>query len=122
MKTSRQKTGALGEQLALQYLQQHGYTITDKNWRGKSGEIDLVAFRGEIIVFVEVRSRRSESTAIIFDSLDLRKQANMESVVYEYLSEKQMDQSALWRIDMIAIALRHNAPPLLEHVEDVLGW
>lgn len=122
MKTSRQKTGALGEHLALQHLQQNGYIIVDRNWHGKSGEVDLIAKQGDMLVFVEVRTRHVESTEVIFDSVTQRKQANMESVVYEYLAENELDQETLWRVDMIAIALRRNASPMLDHVEDVLAW
>jgi putative endonuclease len=50
--------GAWGEDLALRYLIQHGYTLLDRNYRTRRGEIDLIVRKDDILVFVEVKLRR----------------------------------------------------------------
>ena len=49
-------TGNKGEQTACEYLVQKGYAILGRNWRTKTGEVDIIALKDEFIVFVEVKS------------------------------------------------------------------
>ena len=55
----RKELGDFGEALAGQILEQKGYVILDRNFRTRYGEVDLVAEDGEVLVFVEVKARRS---------------------------------------------------------------
>ncbi len=55
----RRALGKLGEQLAAAHLERLGFTIVARNVRTRYGEIDLIAFNGEALVFVEVKSRRA---------------------------------------------------------------
>jgi putative endonuclease len=55
----RHALGRLGEQLAAAHLERLGFTIVERNARTRYGEIDLIAFNGEALVFVEVKSRRA---------------------------------------------------------------
>jgi putative endonuclease len=59
---SRKTLGALGESFALQHLQRLNYPIQAQNWRCRSGEIDLVVMDGELLVFIEVRTRSGSSS------------------------------------------------------------
>ncbi len=54
----RQRLGRLGEALAAEHLERRGFTILDRNYRTRWGELDLVAFDGRAIVFCEVKTRR----------------------------------------------------------------
>ncbi len=56
--SGRIELGQYGEQLAARYLTDAGYVILDRNWRCRSGELDLVAQQGRITVICEVRTRR----------------------------------------------------------------
>ena len=75
-KSDRQLLGARGERLAAAYLQQHGYTLIGANWHCAHGEIDLIARQNDVIVFVEVRTRRS-GTEAAFASINPRKQRTL---------------------------------------------
>jgi putative endonuclease len=55
----RRALGKLGEQLAAAHLERLGFAIVERNARTRYGEIDLIAFNGEALVFVEVKSRRA---------------------------------------------------------------
>ena len=51
------KTGATGEELACRYLERHGYSILERNWRHQHREIDIIAQWGETLVIAEVKTR-----------------------------------------------------------------
>src|SRR5690348_11604753 len=51
--------GRHGEELAAEYLQRHGMRILDRNWRCRSGELDIVALDARVLVAAEVKTRRS---------------------------------------------------------------
>lgn len=116
-----QQLGRRGEALAAAYLQGRGYTIVTTNWRWAQGELDIVARQGETVVFVEVRARHASTTETAFASINPRKQARMHSAVQAYLSAHTLDD-ALWRIDVIAVAVPRTGQPIIEHVEDALDW
>src|SRR5262249_56551615 len=69
----RGELGRRGEDLAAELLRARGYTIVERNFRCRAGEIDLVAFDGPTVVFVEVRSRRGERVGTPLESVDPRK-------------------------------------------------
>ncbi|GIV85288.1 MAG: hypothetical protein KatS3mg052_2295 [Candidatus Roseilinea sp.] len=57
----RRDIGAWGEAIAARYLTECGYVLRARNWRHDHGELDIVAERGDMIIFVEVRARRSDA-------------------------------------------------------------
>lgn len=59
---SRTRTGDLGEDCAVQHLTSLGYRILARNWRGKRGEVDVIARNGDLAVVVEVKSRNGCGT------------------------------------------------------------
>jgi len=96
--------GQRGEQLAAEYLQAQGYTILARNWRCPSGEIDIVARHGDILVFVEVRARRAARYGTPEESITPRKRSKLVAAAYTYLQEAELTESN-WRIDVVAIEL-----------------
>lgn len=122
MKLDRQQTGKRGEQLAREHLLRAGYTLVACNWRCARGEIDIVAQQGRTLVFVEVRTRRGGAVAAALESITPAKREKLVELAYHYMDEVKADESTLWRIDVIAVALRPGHKPVLEHVEDALGW
>jgi putative endonuclease len=121
MSNSKQSVGRRGEQLALVHLRNNGYVILTTNWRCSFGELDIVARRGEMVVFVEVRTRCTDSTEAAFISVNPRKQQKLAALAHLYLSAMQLEDAA-WRIDVIAIAIPRTGKPLLEHLENALDW
>jgi putative endonuclease len=120
--TKAQKTGARGEKLALTFLSDKGLAIVETNWRCPQGEIDIVARDAQTLVFVEVRSRRADSTERAFASVSPLKREKMIAAAYAYLAAHDLDDNAVWRIDVVAVAFARGGKVVIDHVEDALGW
>jgi putative endonuclease len=98
--TTKQK-GDSGEQIAQHYLQKKGYTILAANWRYKRLEVDIIATRPGVIVFVEVKSRVNASFADPEESVNRKKQAFLVSAAHQYLMVNDIDLEA--RFDVISV-------------------
>ena len=117
-----QRTGALGEKLARDYLRKQGYAILDSNWSSRFGELDIVAACQDGLVFVEVKTRRSHDPESALTGISESKKARIIKAVYQYLRAKELDYDSQWRIDVIAVALQDYGPPRIDHVEDAFDW
>lgn len=122
----RRALGRQGEELAVAYLAQQGYHIVTRNWRTRSGELDIVAREGEWLVFVEVRARRTRGDASVpalgspEESVTPRKQLQLVTMADAYLFEMKWD--GLWRIDVIALELRADGSVArMNHLRDAVG-
>ena len=116
---TRSTLGKQGEQIAAAYLRQRGYTLIAQNWRAPQGEFDLIMRQGEVLVFVEVKTRKAGLESA-FESITARKRTILERSAYHYLTENQLDSD--WRIDVIAVAIPSNGQPIVEHIQDALDW
>jgi len=107
-------THALGkkaEELAEQFLIQNGYTILHRNWRRRTGELDIVAEEAGVIAFVEVKARRSHQYGEPVESVDARKQRQIAKTALLYLAEYGLD-SCDCRFDVVTVEY-HNRVPYL---------
>jgi putative endonuclease len=115
--SERSDVGAWGEALAAKHLRAHGYTIRARNWRHGHGELDIVAERAQTIVFVEVRTRRSDAYGAPQESISPHKRATLIATAQAYLDQHNL-RDVQWQIDVIAIELdQRNALRRLEHLE-----
>ncbi|MFC1463367.1 MAG: YraN family protein [Candidatus Brachytrichaceae bacterium NZ_4S206] len=113
----RRDVGAWGEAIAAKHLAERGYVLRERNWRYGHGELDIVAERGDTIIFVEVRTRRSDAYGRPQETLSPRKRAKLIATAQAYLDAHDL-QDAQWQIDVIAIELdERNATSQLEHIE-----
>lgn len=122
MGDSRKKLGAWGESLAAEHLQAQGFRIVERNWRCPSGEIDIIAWAGSQLVFVEVKTRRGRAMGTPEEALTQRKSERLIELATIYVAELGRDID--WRIDLVAVEL-DSAGRLLrcEHIPNaVLGW
>lgn len=100
----RIKTGKRGEDLAAAYLEKAGYKIIERNYRCIFGEIDIVAKDGRTLVFVEVKSRRSDRFGIPQESITFRKQRKITQIAMNYIKERGFDQNEA-RFDVVSIRM-----------------
>jgi len=102
MLNSRQQFGKTGESIAVKELTTLGYTILEKNFRAKPGEIDIIAKDKETIVFVEVKARRTKSFGNAKYSITPGKQRKISMTALIYLKQKSMMKKKA-RFDVIII-------------------
>lgn len=107
VKLSNQELGTLGENYAAKWLQKNGYQILDRNWRGTRVELDIVAATKAAIVFVEVKTRRSNSHGYPSEAVTPKKLEHIKSAAIEWLSVRSDDTTLKFRnrlrIDVIAV-------------------
>jgi putative endonuclease len=94
--------GRRGEDLAHRHLQQVGYTIVARNWRGAGGEIDVVAWHQERLVFVEVKSRSSDDFAPPERNIDQSKERALLRAASEYARRAEVEWEKA-RFDVVTI-------------------
>ncbi len=122
MGNGRKQLGAWGEGVAATRLEAEGYRIVARNWRCRQGEIDLIAQAGEILVFVEVKTRRGRSMGAPEEALTPQKSRKLIQLAQLYLAEHDLDVD--WRIDLVAVELDTSGKLLrCDHIPNaVLGW
>ncbi len=98
----RRTLGAQGEALAAAHLAREGYRIVDRNVRADGVELDLVAARGKLRVFVEVKTRRSRQQGLPEEAVDGRKQARLVRGAAAWMREHGV-RAANVRFDVIAV-------------------
>ena len=77
--------GDRGEDAVAQWYRKAGYTIVDRNWRCREGEIDVIARRDSTIVFCEVKSRSSDRFCDPASAVDYRKQSKVRRAAFRWL-------------------------------------
>jgi len=120
MPSARASLGHFGELAAASYLQRNGFALIARNWRCSSGEIDLVAVRGDQVIFVEVRTRRARGAAAVAPetSVGRRKARRLVQLAQTYLAESESGSDRPWRIDVIAVEVDSaGRVARLEHIE-----
>ena len=120
MTTQKQAFGQWGEETAAAYLEANGYTILERNFHTAHGEIDIVASKAAVLIFVEVKTRSSHAFAYPEDSVTQRKQAHMLSAAEEYL-QAHPESGESWQFDVIAIERKPGGSPEIVHFENVIS-
>lgn len=111
---NKRKKGSLGEKIASDFLTQLGYEILKKNYQYGHGEIDIIAKDGDVLVFVEVKYRKSLEYGRPEFAITKSKQKQIRKIAEAYLYENQIkDQSC--RIDVIAIVHLPKQKPEINH-------
>lgn len=96
--------GQQAEQTACEFLQEQGLTLISRNYRCRTGEIDLVMQESGTWVFVEVKFRQKKDYGQAAEYFDLRKRKKFESAVQHFLHERRLNPSVIdYRIDLLAI-------------------
>lgn len=101
----RQLLGARGESVAARHLRRRGYAIVRRNYRGEHGEIDLVALDGDVLVFVEVKTRAQDRFGEPLEAVDVRKQLRIARAAEEFVREHRLYDRAI-RFDVVGVRRR----------------
>ncbi len=113
---SRKRAGDRGERLALEYLVGKGYSLVERNYRTRFGEIDLILRSGTTLVFVEVKLRRGSGFGDPLESVTPRKQATIRTLAEGYIADREPDFEDA-RFDVVGI-LETEGGREIQHIED----
>ncbi len=91
--------GDFGESIAVKYLEQKGYDIVERNFRMKCGELDIIAQDGECLVFVEVKTRKSNRFGEPSEYVDYKKQQRIKKTAMIYADSENTDM----RFDVVEV-------------------
>jgi putative endonuclease len=111
------KTGSLGETMAVAYLIQQGFSLLHQNWRHSHWEVDIIASREKVLHFIEVKTRRTKKFGHPEESVTKSKIRNLinasEEFLYQYPEWKRI------QFDILSITLLKNEPAQYFFIEDV---
>ena len=105
MKNLNKVVGNFGEDLAITFLKNQGYTIIEKNFYCPLGEIDIIAKDGLYLVFIEVKTRYNLNYGSPLESINFSKQNKIKNVAQYYLINKHI-LKAYCRFDALEIILK----------------
>ncbi|MBK9169428.1 MAG: YraN family protein [Bryobacterales bacterium] len=110
-------SGRRGEDLAHRYLRKAGFTVVARNYRTStgSGEMDIVAWEGETLVFVEVKTRRTREFGEPERAVDPEKQRRLRRAALDYIQRAGADPGQV-RFDVVSIVL--GDPPSITLLRD----
>ena len=120
-RTSTSTTGETGERAAEDFLKGIGFHVLARNWRSprdRRDEIDLVCRDGEILVFIEVKTRTSSALVPGYFAVDVRKKKVLRRAATEYL-RKLHPPPVTFRLDVVEVTTREGAAPEVRHFENV---
>jgi len=110
---SRSELARTGEDIAVAYLARRGWTILGRNVRyGRTGEIDIVAERGGVLAFVEVKTRSTDRFGSPAEAVTWRKQARIRALARQYLMTERPRASVI-RFDVVEV----RPGPAVTHLE-----
>ena len=114
---SNQSVGKYGEDRAAEFLVRLGYEIIDRNWRGKSGEIDIIARDRNFLVFAEVKTRTRTGFGHPFEAITAKKIQTMRSLVSQWCHNRNLSSNEV-RLDALSVLIVRGRVTI-EHLKQV---
>lgn len=115
---NKRQTGTEYENLAAQYLKEQGYAILEQNYRNRFGEIDILAKKDGVLVFVEVKFRSTNACGAPSEAVDIRKQRKISRTAFYYYAGHGYAENAPCRFDVIAIC----GDGTIQHIENAFEF
>ncbi|MEV8595554.1 YraN family protein [Streptomyces sp. NPDC052012] len=117
---ARSALGRYGETLAARRLAEAGMTVLERNWRcGRTGEIDIVARDGDVLVVCEVKTRRAGPFQHPMEAITPAKASRLRGLAERWLQQHGGAPPGGVRIDLVGIQLPARGAPRVEHVRGV---
>ncbi len=116
------QTGSSGEEAAFFYLRRIGFTVIAFGWRsGRApGDLDLVAWEGDTLCFVEVKTRTARDFAAPESAVDREKRRSLRRLAGHYM--RQFPDGTVSRFDVLSVYLERKGKPEFEHFRNAFGW
>ena len=94
--------GRLGERIACRFLLRQGFDVLARRYKGRWGEIDIIAFEGPMLVFIEVKTRKSRDFGDPSEFVDWEKQQNLKMVAADFISRNDLGNYT-YRFDIVTV-------------------
>jgi putative endonuclease len=117
-------TGIEGEDAARSFLQRKGYIVVARRWSGGNlpGDLDLIAWLGPLLCFVEVKTRTAHDMAPAEAAIDTHKRKVLRRLARQYVRQLPDDTAPQIRFDVVGVYLLPGASPEFAHFENAFGW
>ena len=115
--THKIKLGRQGEKLARKFLKKQGYRLLRSNYNTTRGEIDLIMRDDNTIVFVEVKTRRSEKFATAESAVNYRKQKHLIAAARKFINTYRFNDHPC-RFDVVAVVSPENGKTTIRHYQN----
>ena len=117
MPENKKELGESGEEIACKFLEKKGYEIIKRNWHFSHGEIDIIAKDKDVLVFVEVKTRKNLEYGPPELAVPKTKQKQIKKIAEAYLYINEITNQDC-RIDVIAILMLDKNTPQINHIEN----
>ena len=119
--TTRSDFGQWAEINVAQHLKLKGYSILDKNYQKKWGEIDIIAKKGGVLIFVEVKANKKEIAGFEPElRVNSEKLRRMNRAIQTYLAHKKYPPEQEWQIDVVSLILdRDRGVARIKHFKNI---
>ena len=114
---NKRQAGREAEQLAAAYLESKGFFIVDQNYFFERSEVDIVAYDGSVVVFIEVKMRTTLAFGAPEESIDDKKIQSIQKAAEAWIYERRMDGYPV-RFDVVSIFQKNNEAPEIKHLID----
>lgn len=115
MTAARQAVGAYGERCAVRHLVEAGLRVVARNWRCAHGEIDIIAWEGDVLAFCEVKTRRSDAFGTPAEAVVGRKSRRLRRLAAEWLRTNGAHPDQI-RFDIVEVYPARHGPARVEHL------
>jgi len=95
--------GRQGESLAAAWYRDRGYQVVDRNWRTRSGELDLVALRHRTLVFCEVKARTTDAFGVPAEAVNRSKQVRLRRLAAQWMASHPATRGRQVRFDVACV-------------------
>jgi len=119
MTNNTKQLGDWGENKAVEFLRGKKYKIIEQNWQNKWGEIDIIAKKKGVLIFVEVKTIKKQLNFSPFDQINQKKQKQLMKMAQIYLSSNKLSLETPHQIDIIAIE-RTSSETNITHLKNAL--
>ncbi|MFQ6069687.1 MAG: YraN family protein [Candidatus Aminicenantales bacterium] len=116
-RTSKHAFGKSGEEIALAYLKKKRYRLVERNFRIFKGEIDIIAYDRETLVFIEVKSRTGTAFGLPEEAVTPHKQQQLRKVASGYLAQHNLMEAAC-RFDVVSIVFDERGKYCINHIKN----
>jgi putative endonuclease len=113
----RRGLGVAGEELVAEWYLGAGYTVLDRNWRCREGELDLVLALGDVLVFCEVKTRRGSAYGAPFEAVTVTKQRRLRTLALRWLTAHPAARARELRFDVASVLAARGRRPEIQVME-----